>query len=52
MKDWDFFGKEELLHEVSLWLRPWEIPRTSPASPPKTLSLPPLLLRLAQYRDY
>ena len=37
-----------LLLGISLGLRPREIPRSSPASPQKTPSFPPLLLRLTQ----
>ena len=40
-----FLGLAGLLLGISLELRPWEIPRCSPASPWKT---PPLLLGLTQ----
>ena len=33
---------------ISIWLRPWDIPQSSHASPWKTLSFPPLFLRLTQ----
>ena len=42
-------GMAGLLLGISLWLRPLEIPQTSPASPRKTPSIPPLLLGLTQY---
>ena len=45
-KDGVFLGLAGLLLRISLRLRPWEIPRSSPASPWKTQSFPPLLLRL------
>ena len=38
-----------LLLGISLGIRPREIPWSSPASPWKTLSIPPLLLGLTQY---
>ena len=38
-----------LLLKISLGLNPWEIPRSSPASPRKTPSIPFLLLGLTQY---
>jgi len=41
-----FLGLAGLLLGISLGLRPREIPRSSPASPRKTPSFPPLLLRL------
>ena len=37
-----------LLLGISIWLRPREIPQSSPASPQKTPSIPPLLLGLTQ----
>ena len=37
-----------LLLGISLGLLPREIPRSSPASPRKTTSIPPLLLGLSQ----
>ena len=39
--DWIFL-------RISLGFCPWEIPRSSPASPWKTPSIPPLLLGLTQ----
>ena len=44
-----FLGLAGLLLGISLGLGPWEIPGRSPASPWKTLSIPPLLLGLTQY---
>ena len=44
-----FLGLAELLLGISLGLCPREIPQSSPASPWKTPSFPPLLLRLNQY---
>ena len=43
-----FLGLAGLLHEISLGLRPREIPRSIPSSPWKTPSIPPLLLGLTQ----
>ena len=43
-----FLGLSGLLLGISLGLRPWEIPRRSPASPRKTPSIPPLILGLTQ----
>ena len=37
-----------LLLEISLELRPWEIPWSSPAIPQKTPSIPPLVIGLTQ----
>ena len=48
-KDRVFLGLVGLLPRISLWLRPQEIPRSRPASPRKTPSFPPLLLRLTKY---
>ena len=48
-KDGVFLGLAGLLIGISLWLHAREIPWSSPASPWKTLSFPPLLLRLTQY---
>ena len=48
-KDRVFLGLAGLLLGISLGLRPQEIPRSSPASPRKTLPFLPLLLRLTQY---
>ena len=48
-KDGVFLRLAVLLLRISLGLRPREIPRSSPASPRKTPSFPPLLLRLTQY---
>ena len=48
-KDRVFLGLAGLLLGISLGLRPREIPQSSPASPWKTPSLPPLLLRLTHY---
>ena len=45
-KDGVFLGLAGLLLGISLGLCPQEIPRSRLASPWKTLSLPPLLLRL------
>ena len=45
-KDGVFLGLAELLLRISLRLRPREIPRSSTASPRKTPSFPPILLRL------
>ena len=45
-KDGVFLGLAGLLLGISLGLRPWEIPPSSPACPRKTPSFPPLLLRL------
>ena len=47
-KDGVFLGLAGLLLGISLGLRPQEIPRSSPTSPRKTPSFPPLLLRLTQ----
>ena len=44
-----FLGLEGLLLGISLGLCPREIPRSNPASPRKTPSIPPLLLGLTQY---
>ena len=44
-----FLGLAGLLLGISLGLRPWEIPHSSPASPWKIMSIPPLLLVLTQY---
>ena len=41
-----FLGLAGRLLEISLGLRPLEVPRRSPASPWKTPSIPPLLLGL------
>ena len=41
-----------LLLGISLGLRPWELPRSSPASPWKIPSIPPLLLGLTQYGKF
>ena len=41
-----FLGLAGLLLGISLGLRPREIPRSRPASPPETLFIPPLLLGL------
>ena len=43
-----FLGLAELLLGISLGLCPREIPQSSPASPWKTPSIPPLLLGLTQ----
>ena len=43
-----FLGLAGLFLRISLELRPREIPRISPASPLKTASFPPLLLRITQ----
>ena len=43
-----FLGLAGMLLGISLGLRPWEIPRSSPASPRKIPSIPPLLLGLTQ----
>ena len=43
-------GWQAMLLGISLGLRPQEIPRSSPASPRKTPPIPPLLLRLTQYK--
>ena len=51
-KDRVFLGLAWLLLGISLGLRLWEIPRSSPASPWKTPSFPPLLLRLTQYKSF
>ena len=48
-KDGDFLRLSGLLLGISLGIRPREIPRSSPASPWKTPSFPPLLLRSTQY---
>ena len=48
-KDRVFLGLAGLLLGISLGLRPREIPRSSLASPRKTPSFRPLLLRLTQY---
>ena len=48
-KDEVFLWMAGLLLGISLGLCPWEIPRSSPASPWKTLSFPPILLRLNQF---
>ena len=48
-KDRVFLGLAGLLLRISIGLRPREIPRSSPASPRKTPSFPPRLLRLTQY---
>ena len=48
-KDRVFLGLAGLLLRISFGLCPREIPRSRPASPRKTLSFPPLLLRLTQY---
>ena len=45
-KDMVFLGLAGLILGISLGLSPWEIPRSSPASHWKTLSFPPLLLKL------
>ena len=45
-KSGNFLGLAGLLLGISLGLRPREIPRSSPASPWKTPSIPPLLLGL------
>ena len=45
-----FLGLARLLLRISLGNRPQEIPQSSPASPRKTPSFPPLLLRLTQAR--
>ena len=45
-----FLGLAWLLLRISLGLRPWESPRSSPASPRKNPSIPPLLLGLTQFR--
>ena len=47
-KDRVFLGLAGLLLEISLGLRPREIPRSSPASQLPSPSFPPLLLRLTQ----
>ena len=44
-----FLGLARLLLGIFLGLRPWNIPRSSPASPWKTPSIPPLLLGLTEY---
>ena len=44
-----FLGLAGLLLGISPGLCPREIPRSSPASPQKTLSIPPLLLGLTHY---
>ena len=44
-----FLGLAGLLLGISLRLLPQEIPRSSPDSPRKTLSISPLLLGLTQY---
>ena len=44
-----FLGLAGLLLGICLELRPREIPRSSPASLWKTLSIPPLFLGLTQY---
>ena len=49
MKERVFLGLAGLLLGISLGLRPWKIRWSSPANPQKTLSFPPLLLRLTQY---
>ena len=46
MTDGVFLGLAGLLLGNSLGLRPLEIPRSSPASPQKTPSIPSLLLGL------
>ena len=43
-----FLGLAGLLLRISLGLHPQEIPCSSPSSPWKTLSIPPLLLGLTQ----
>ena len=43
-----FLELAELLLWISLWLCPRKIPRSSPASPWQTPSIPPLLLGLTQ----
>ena len=46
-----FLGLAGRLLDIPLGLRPQEIPQSSPASPWKTLSIPPLLLGLTQYLE-
>ena len=48
-KDGVFLGLAGLILRISLGLCPREIPRSLPASPRKTPSVPPLLLGLTQY---
>ena len=48
--DGAFLGLAGLLLRISLGLRPREIPRSSPASPRKTLAIPPILLGLTHYQ--
>ena len=43
-----FLGLAGLLLGISQGRSPWEIPKSSPASPRKTLSIPPFLLGLTQ----
>ena len=47
-KDRVFLELAGLLLGISLRLCPWEIPRSSPASPWKTPAFPPLLLKFTQ----
>ena len=44
-----FLGLTGLLLGISFMLCPREIPQSSPASPQKTPSIPPLLLGLTHY---
>ena len=43
-----FLGLAGVLLGISLGLRPWEIPWSSPTSPWKTPSIPPIVLGLTQ----
>ena len=51
VKDGVLLGLGGMLLVIFLRLRPWEIPRSSPASPQKTLSIPPLLISLCHCND-